>query len=83
MPSQLHPIPSFAPQSLRLVPYKRNDHRVEIEKKHDEMKAKLNERFLFIPSANPSTRPVSGHATRHTFLCTLSFLNISVASSRC
>ena len=33
-------------ESMRFVPYQCHYHAVEVEEKHDQMKAKLNERFL-------------------------------------
>lgn len=44
----LHTLMRLLPQSMRLVPYQRDDHAVQVEEKHDQMKAELDKRFLFV-----------------------------------
>jgi hypothetical protein len=60
---------------------KGNDHAVEVEEEHDEMEAELDEGFLKLLLA--ACRPSRKAAQVLTFLWTLSFLKISVASRRC
>lgn len=35
-------------ESMRLVPYQGDDHAVEVEEEHDEVKAELDEGFLLV-----------------------------------
>jgi len=72
-----------------------NDHAVEVEEEHEQVETKLDERFLRIVSSLSCMRSFSRDRSSaaismrnlcigvHTFLCTLSFLKISVASKRC
>lgn len=66
---------------MRLVADEGDDHAVEVEEEHDEVEAELDERFLkLLLAACESGR---SSVKELTFLCTLSFLKISVASRRC
>jgi hypothetical protein len=72
----------FGSNSLvRLVANEGDDHAVEVEEEHDEVEAELDEGFLGILSA--ACRSSRTAAQELTFLWTLSFLKISVASRRC
>jgi hypothetical protein len=66
---------------VRLVADEGNDHAVEVEEEHDEVEAELDEGFLGLLSA--ACRSSRKAAQELTFLWTLSFLKISVASRRC
>jgi hypothetical protein len=69
--------------AVRLILDERHNHAVEVEKEHDEMETKLGERFLWQMLAGCCqvlSRPRQDLAP--TFLWTLSFLKISVASSK-
>ena len=71
---------------MRLVSYEGDDHAVEVEEKHQEVEAKLDERFLYkCQLKHPYIDCIlcQINVTRPTFLCTFNFLKISVASRRC
>lgn len=44
----LHTLPRPLLESMRLVPYQRDDHAVKVEEEHEEMKAELDEGFLLV-----------------------------------
>lgn len=84
------------PRLVRFVADKRNNHAVEVEEEHEQVEAQLDERFLETVSwlHNLAVQvkrlcwPILNAADAYrgkarTFLCTLSFLKISVASRRC
>jgi hypothetical protein len=83
---------------MGFVPDKGHNHAVEIEEEHDQMEAQFDERFLTMTLAMliqplgytgsvcmpPHIQGVRIRArVMRTFLCTFSFLKISVASKRC
>lgn len=65
---------------MGLIPDEGNDHAVEVEEEHDQMKTELDEGFLRMSS---DTQPQAIQNCGRTFLWTFSFLKISVASRRC
>ena len=82
------PSPGFHDGRFRLVglvPNQGDNHAVQVEEKENQMETELRERFLFVPHCKHSetNRSVDCQLVIHTFLCTLSFRKISVASRRC
>ena len=74
----------FHTQCLVLVLDERDNHAVEVEEEHDQMEAELDERFLAeIPESAHHNPTYCLLDFIRTFLCTFSFLKISVASSKC
>lgn len=41
-----HAVARLHPESFRFISYQGNDHAIQVEEKHDEVKAKLDEGFL-------------------------------------
>jgi hypothetical protein len=72
---------SLVERSVRLVPDKGNDHAVQVEEEHDQVETQLDEGFLNFCVSDVRLRFIFRFPP--TFLCTLSFLKISVASRRC
>jgi hypothetical protein len=75
---------------VRLVADEGDDHAVEVEEEHEQVETELDEGFLCGVSSlrqcvcmRTIACKVPYRDARLTFLCTLSFLKISVASSRC
>lgn len=79
---------------MRFIPYQRDNHAVEVEEEHEEVKAEFDEGFLdryvsaavstiSVTSLCTETLPREMRGRKHTRLCTFSFLKISVASRRC
>lgn len=67
---------------VRLVLDQSDDHAVQVEEEHDEVETQFNKGFLHVVLATaPSKQPLD--SWRRTFLWTLSFRKISVASRRC
>lgn len=67
---------------VRLVLNQGDDHAIQVEEEHDQVEAQLDKGFLLsLVSPCCSFSFSTGQVVR-TFLCTLSFLKISVASKR-
>ena len=73
---------SRQPDLRGLVADESNNHAVEVEEEHDQVEAQLDERLLRGGSAICMTGSDNQRRT-YTFLWTLSFRKISVASSKC
>jgi hypothetical protein len=72
---------SLVERSVRLVPDEGDDHAVQVEEEHDQVETQLDEGFLILGISDVRLGII--FRFRPTFLCTLSFLKISVASRRC
>ena len=79
----LHALVCLLLESMRLVPYQRDDHAVKVKEEHDEVEAELDERFLVPISLLVASIFRRGTRVDLTFLWTFSLRNISVASRRC
>lgn len=67
---------------MRLVLDQSDDHAVQVEEEHDEVETQLNEGLLHALLVTATSEQFL-NSPRRTFLWTLSFRKISVASRRC